>query len=142
MSRLDEIEKRAENATKGPWTYGSGCVFTDKSCVTDGVFEYVVDSFRAGNEPNAEFIAHAREDIPWLVAEVKRLRAQDNETRGRLTDALKQADRLSGEVMNEKFKQLSASNLLKVAREALAIVACGNEPDAAKLAAEALEKTK
>lgn len=49
--RLAEIKARAEAATSGPW---------DDGC---------------SHAVNGEFIAHARQDIPDLVAEVERLRA-------------------------------------------------------------------
>jgi hypothetical protein len=51
--QLTEIEARVSAATPGPWT-----TYDDDS------------------EADAEFIAHAREDIPALLAEVKQLREQ------------------------------------------------------------------
>lgn len=36
--------------------------------------------------PNAEFIAHARSDVPALVAEVERLREENDHLRSFLTD--------------------------------------------------------
>ena len=49
--RLEEIRSRAEAATPGPWEIGV--------------------TYNHGR--NATFIAHAREDIPYLLAEVERL---------------------------------------------------------------------
>jgi hypothetical protein len=49
---LDAIRKRCEKASPGPW--------------------YVVNIDKS--KPNAEFMAHAREDIPKLLEEIERLR--------------------------------------------------------------------
>jgi len=77
QQELQEIQARAEAATAGPW--GSRIdvgkqfyVFTpsygvrDFSCLSGG-FEH---------ETDADFIAHARTDIPALLAENARLRAE------------------------------------------------------------------
>lgn len=75
--RLTEIAARAAAATPGPWTnYGTDLY---RSSATGGFrlmdllgsFTPEVDnqSFR-----NAKFVAAAREDVPWLLAEVERLR--------------------------------------------------------------------
>ena len=79
---LDAIEVRSALATAGPWHTphedGYGCVYI-------GNYGWVAGDSR-GNGPSydvddeqghadAEFIAHAREDVPALVAEVRRLRA-------------------------------------------------------------------
>lgn len=94
---LATIKARAEAATPGPWKlddyiglesytvcldyvpenqnrttgYGAGSEGT-AICVLDDemYFEYSSDTERLAN---AEFIAHAREDVPALVAEVERL---------------------------------------------------------------------
>ena len=69
---LDEIERRAMRATPGPWTS-----FIEGRDHTSG------SSFiRTGGEDielsgatidDQDFIAHARHDIPALIAEVRRL---------------------------------------------------------------------
>ena len=97
--RLSEIQARAEAATPGPWKPFQPCneegytdwwVWRDNgdpfyngvvnvsgreepgavgdACITDGS-----DPEQEHND--AAFIAHAREDIPYLLAEVERLRA-------------------------------------------------------------------
>lgn len=69
---LREIEQRAELATKGPWVIIS----------IDDVFAYVCfDSLpykvaEVLSLRDAEFIAHAREDVPRLVEEVRRLNSE------------------------------------------------------------------
>lgn len=78
---LAEIRARCEAATKGPWV----------ECRNGGGddFLYSIDSEPTGlpivkadcgvyppEKEDADFIAHAREDIPKLLAEVERLRKQ------------------------------------------------------------------
>jgi hypothetical protein len=72
QAELNAIKERAEKATPGPWvkTFAAGieivCDFETK-IISDysGVIRY----------SDAEFIDHAREDIPKLVAEVERLKS-------------------------------------------------------------------
>ena len=68
--RLQEIKKRADRATTGPW-FCSWSTFEEFAkvniegfCITDEL-----------NDFDAEFIAHARQDVPALIAEVERLRS-------------------------------------------------------------------
>lgn len=76
MSNLDlpAIKARYEAATEGPWTGEDNYVRGDHGvlamcpCYGPG---YLAEFPAAAN---AEFIAHARTDVPELVAEVERLR--------------------------------------------------------------------
>ncbi|MEK5323319.1 hypothetical protein [Aeribacillus sp. FSL M8-0254] len=69
QAELNEIKERAEKATSCPWQVAS---------TTDG--EYIIDcdewvvAATFERKEDAYFVAHAREDIPRLVAEVERLR--------------------------------------------------------------------
>ena len=90
---LDAIEQRANAATEGSWEY-DGCgeiiqhfslpepwatvVSTDVACMA-----YCYGGSAAGVErdEDAEFIAHARDDVPALLAEVRRLRAMEQRVR-------------------------------------------------------------
>ena len=66
---LDAIEQRAHAATEGPW---------EASAHRTGHYLVICPDcgVRGGYErADAEFIAHARSDVPALVAEVRRLRA-------------------------------------------------------------------
>ena len=79
---LEEIRDRVDNATKGPWITTMGGVSsrhaesynysgknTREICaLSDG--EYIVNM---NEENDAAFIAHARQDIPKLLAEIDRL---------------------------------------------------------------------
>lgn len=95
---LQAIEARANAASEGPWEshYGecggydsmTDAVFVDR----DGRETYIATldlssygqlacdppstSARAAAEADAAFIAHAREDVPALIAEVRRLQAR------------------------------------------------------------------
>lgn len=98
-ARLAEIEARANRATPGPWkTRGEGRADTDDSWVrilgnihNDGksstrvatvdTFGFVDDETaqasyegEADAEADAEFIAHARADVPWLVERLRESR--------------------------------------------------------------------
>lgn len=106
---LDEIEARANAATPGPWHeqhIGTDtCVHIgDYGWVTAGprAPEYDVDSEQGRDD--AEFIAHARQDVPALTAEVRRLRGEWQVLTDRwghykrqYLGALEEADRLRAE---------------------------------------------
>lgn len=81
MLDLEKIKKREKKATPGPWkvltaTYIKPLeIYINGGCVTIAT-AWKEDDF--GNElpmnGNAQFIAHAREDIPALIAEDLQLR--------------------------------------------------------------------
>ena len=62
MTRLEAIRARVANATPGPWEFK-----------TDGMIAKIIlptaefRDFSHHDLPNAEFLAHAREDIPHLL---------------------------------------------------------------------------
>ena len=68
-AELDAIEQRAHAATEGPW---------EASAHRTGHYLVICPDcgVRGGYErADAEFIAHARSDVPALLAEVRRLRS-------------------------------------------------------------------
>lgn len=65
---LQEIKAREQAATPGPWEKLSFYICNKNKTVIAGV----------GVRENAQFIAHARTDIPALVAEVERLMAENS----------------------------------------------------------------
>jgi hypothetical protein len=87
---LKAIRERAEAATPGPWYWekldADGWNDTEMPCLVSASDEGVMDFGDCeqyypteGSPPNdedAEFIAHAREDVPKLLAEIERLRKQ------------------------------------------------------------------
>ncbi|MCR8938734.1 hypothetical protein O0555_15480 [Brevibacillus laterosporus] len=66
---IGAIRERAEKATEGPWRreFSYGINITSDECI---VLDHEVGVIRY---PDAEFIVHAREDIPKLLAEIERL---------------------------------------------------------------------
>ena len=78
--RLDEIEARADAATTAPWSH---CLdeLRNRTAVhrigssevnTDVAFTYRNRDGRGPGMQDAEFIAHARTDVPWLIEQVRK----------------------------------------------------------------------
>lgn len=75
---LSAIKARVEAASLGPWQW--------EACTEDGMINEVGEVLSAGgmhtegfvyvSDSDADFIAHARTDVPALLAEVERLRAE------------------------------------------------------------------
>lgn len=83
---LDAIEARAEAATEGPWEWR---VSDDRRwAIVDTTSSNRDDSDRAiarfVDDDIAEFIAHARIDVPALVAVVRTLTAENERLRGKV----------------------------------------------------------
>ena len=89
--RLSEIEARANAATPGPWFPAGNANGYWVECGEKGEDgernQWIanIDSAVKHERPDAAFIADARQDIPELLAEVRRLRAA-------LTDYANHAD--------------------------------------------------
>jgi len=73
-ARLAEIEAAEAAASKGPWLSGIDGYSVDGPRV-DGLVELSV-AIDVGDPADAVFIAVARDAVPELVREVKRLRAE------------------------------------------------------------------
>jgi len=116
---LQEIKERSEKATPGPWTYVPGELIEDgaDSYYEDapnikGPFTVDMDEYWALGENNADFIAHSREDVPALLAEVER----------QITIASEFADRFSKAAfeLGRTSRKLAEANLeIKRLNEAL-----------------------
>jgi hypothetical protein len=66
--RLAEIEKRAERATPGPWSVDRGALTENRAIWgSDGICVGIAWHYHNA-QPNAEFMAEARQDIPWLLS--------------------------------------------------------------------------
>ena len=83
MSREDEIKARLEKATKGPWEirYGgmqgdTGYCITSKTVPAGIICEHWPVSELDARLANGHFIAHAREDVPYLLDELERARKE------------------------------------------------------------------
>ncbi|MCY8915631.1 hypothetical protein MOE20_06735 [Bacillus atrophaeus] len=66
--KLEEIRQRADAATEGPWHY---VITTEGAYILDQDSDLI--SGECEREQDARFIAHARQDIPWLISEIDRL---------------------------------------------------------------------
>jgi hypothetical protein len=85
---LEAIRKRAEAATEGPWGWAKFALDDDDwdtempwlGNATEAVMDfgdceqYYPTQGTPPNSADAEFIAHAREDVPKLLAEIERLK--------------------------------------------------------------------
>jgi hypothetical protein len=78
LARLLSIAKRAAAATPGPWGYvrPSGVI-----CGPDAS-----EVAHCLHDPDAIFIAHARDDLPWLLDQLQAGRPADLSLDGRLLD--------------------------------------------------------
>jgi hypothetical protein len=77
-TREDEIRERCDKATAGPWKVVEG-----KSFGVQSENKNIACCFRPENE---QFIAHSRKDIPYLLTELARLRAENARLRAKLDD--------------------------------------------------------
>lgn len=79
--QLAAIKARAEAATPGPWYHVLAAIVGTTPRPDDDNTTCICNT-EWGNstniQPNAEFIAAAREDVPTLLAEVERLRARED----------------------------------------------------------------
>lgn len=87
--RLSQIKQRCQSASPAPWSNSLGggyhvhgvggkwiCVTDNKEWNSHGT---ISSNRREQAISNADFIAHAREDIEWLLAERERLLTQHAE---------------------------------------------------------------
>lgn len=79
-TELAEIEARERAATPGPWVYfDQEGVFCGEihSAREDGGFEHITDTPEYDERDNdMKFIAHARTDIPSLIAMIRELQRE------------------------------------------------------------------
>lgn len=98
MTRIEEVKARYEAATDGPWTYAwiqaegvviqSGIDSVDLTSIPRPQEPYFYVCRDAYGEPNGQFIAHSREDIPWLVKMVERQAVLSREMFGLIDETL------------------------------------------------------
>ena len=93
MTDLDlaAIRQRVEKATEGPWYTGFDYEKHDPTVIAPGYIEHTIDYpldevGLENGKADAEFIAHAREDIPALLAEIERLNATIQRVRDIVND--------------------------------------------------------
>lgn len=74
MDRLSEIRARCETASKGPWKIGKE---SPSGAQNVGTLNGILTAQTTSKE-NAVFIAHAREDIPYLLAQLELSKAREH----------------------------------------------------------------
>lgn len=86
---LAEIEQRAQQATKGPWEVDTGIFSPGPVRGINDVFDVGCGCCAAAElrMADATFIAHARTDVPNLMALVRQLVAERKQMAGLLTKA-------------------------------------------------------
>jgi hypothetical protein len=78
--QLDDIEARTAAATAGPWCTDSWEIYQGTEYVP-GISEWIGETCRGAtsldqDRADAAFVAHARTDVPALLAEVRQLRTR------------------------------------------------------------------
>lgn len=73
MDRVSEIRARCEAATPGPWKIGRE---SPSGAQNVGTINGVLTA-QTTSESNASFIAHARDDIPYLLARAEKAEAEN-----------------------------------------------------------------
>ena len=143
--RFQEIKARCAAATPGPWYRVVESVVSDR--VPDSLPTSLVGSvvmFRGMFAANADvdFAAHSRADIPWLVAEVERLRYAGKaldfvcSSCGRGTQMPRRCQACAGAWLAECIAEAKRDLTSEVERLRAAcfrvIVACGADVDGAR----------
>lgn len=111
---LREIKDRADAATPGPWDYMDGYVIKDETVLC----EMFTDNPVYGDSRNdTTFIAHARTDIPRLIAEVERLRDFATECQGYAAKvqkirSLKAREAVAEELIRELYSGVDTTKIL------------------------------
>ncbi|KZE57386.1 hypothetical protein SJY89_13710 [Bacillus velezensis] len=67
--KLEEIRQRADAATEGPWRIGKQSPNGLNNIGTIGGLL----TAQTTDEDDAKYIAHSRQDVPWLISEIDRL---------------------------------------------------------------------
>ncbi|MFE9448332.1 hypothetical protein [Streptomyces sp. NPDC006739] len=90
---LDQIEARAAAATPGPWTTDGWEIYQGDGNSAPDLMAWVGETCRAddydGSRNDAAFIAHAREDVAAMAAEIRRLRAELDSLQAHFDQAIK-----------------------------------------------------
>ena len=80
--RISSIETRTNASTSDPWTAmlegrdhlsGSSCIVTANGDI----------DLSGASDADIEFMAHARQDVPYLISELRRLASLLNDTNNR-----------------------------------------------------------
>lgn len=84
-TRLAEIQTRAATATEGPWYVEAHQPTLTRRVVSDNhMLDANLGYLGNSNQAEAEFIAHARADVPWLIEQLRQRDAEIEELRTKL----------------------------------------------------------
>jgi hypothetical protein len=133
--RLAEIEARCEAATEGPW-YANPGGYVELDEFGEGEhFNGIADTWNANDGKDAEFIAHARQDVPDLIATVREQAAEIERLKRRAADWEDRADHYDGVALRFCERATTAEAERDRARAALGRVeALADELEAAEIA--------
>jgi len=113
QTELNAIKERAEKATAGPWRIG---MQSPNGLNNVGTIGGLLTA-QTADEADAEFIAHAREDIPRLVAEIERL----NEIIKNYDNTIRNLDALAGSIIYEteyyRYSEMVAEKIIGLITE-------------------------
>lgn len=106
MDRLQEISGRLSNATTGPWEQNQSNVTVKGRTL---FFTYMA------NRRDAEFVAHARQDIPYLLDALERISDREQSLRNAATAVINDLKNLEsdgiylqgGQILNALLKQVT-----------------------------------
>lgn len=95
--REAEIAARAEAATPGPWHRSDDAHSLERYVLSEDATLAISFGYRGNRtQAEAEFVAHAREDIPALLAELAAVRAERDQARvAALNEAADHFDRMA-----------------------------------------------
>ena len=121
---IEEIRKRAEAATEGPWVFDAdnngrefeaGYGLYSEPDPKSILARKTVSHVRFGQEADAEFIAHARQDIPLLLARISLLEAVAKAARGLVKESRrweKECDKRGDELLSWPYAISEAEKAL------------------------------
>jgi hypothetical protein len=112
---LAEIQARADAATKGPWVREGLYVKVKDDDEVIAAFEWLADTEEEYRQfgLDADFSAHAREDVRWLLAEVARLTTPPVGTNADHTDRLREVFVETVTAMADAAPETLAEQLLR-----------------------------
>lgn len=95
QNKLKEIQDRANKATIGPWVYMGETKPYEGMVLSSGNIDRICGTVGLDDRPNdMEFIAHSREDIPYLLAALKDEEKESKEYRKALFSCIKVIEKL------------------------------------------------
>jgi hypothetical protein len=107
--RIQEIQARCEAATPGPWKRtGSKSQFVDSKPNEIYGTRSIVAEVWNGIDANADFITNAREDLPWLLAQLAAAQAERDDAQRNLREKVCIVER-QRERIEELEKELTTS---------------------------------